>query len=79
MLRVTPQIHTPADEPVDQSALDGEAQSVGHMFRSRVASEMLSIREARPGDLLKLLRSIAEANTEPAPSPLQIPCSPRYR
>ena len=33
MLSASPQIHTPADEPVDQSVLDREAQSVGHMFR----------------------------------------------
>ena len=38
MLTASPQIHTPADEPVDQSVLDNEAQSVGHMFRDRVAA-----------------------------------------
>jgi len=38
MLSASPQINTPADEPVDQSVLDGEAQSVGHMFRKRVAA-----------------------------------------
>jgi long-chain acyl-CoA synthetase len=38
MLTASPQIHTPADEPVDQSVLAGEAQSVGHMFRDRVAA-----------------------------------------
>ena len=38
MLSASPQIHTPADEPVDQSVLDREAQSVGHMFRDRVAA-----------------------------------------
>jgi long-chain acyl-CoA synthetase len=38
MLSASPQIHTPADEPVDQSVLDRESQSVGHMFRDRVAA-----------------------------------------
>ena len=38
MLSASPQIHTPADEPVDQSVLDRAAQSVGHMFRDRVAA-----------------------------------------
>ena len=38
MLSASPQINTPADEPVDQSVLDNEAQSVGHMFRTRVAA-----------------------------------------
>ena len=38
MLSASPQIHTPADEPVDQSVLDREAQSVGHMFRNRIAA-----------------------------------------
>ena len=38
MLTASPQIHTPADEPVDQSVLGGEAQSVGHMFRDRIAA-----------------------------------------
>ena len=38
MLTASPQINTPADEPVDQSVLDNEAQSVGHMFRDRVAA-----------------------------------------
>ena len=38
MLTASPQIHTPADEPVDQSVLDNEAQSVGHLFRDRVAA-----------------------------------------
>ena len=33
-----PQIHTPADEPVDQSVLERRAQSVGHLFRDRVAA-----------------------------------------
>ena len=36
MLSASPQIHTPADEPVDQSVLDREARSVGHMFRDRI-------------------------------------------
>ena len=36
MLSASPQIHTPADEPVDQSVLDRAAESVGHMFRNRV-------------------------------------------
>ena len=38
MLSASPQINTPADEPVDQSVLSNEAQSVGHMFRDRVAA-----------------------------------------
>ncbi|HYN67694.1 MAG TPA: long-chain fatty acid--CoA ligase [Ornithinibacter sp.] len=38
MLSAPTQINTPADEPVDQSVLDNEAQSVGHMFRSRVTA-----------------------------------------
>ena len=38
MLTASPQIHTPADEPVDQSVLDSEARSVGHMFRDRVSA-----------------------------------------
>ena len=38
MLTASPQIHSPADEPVDQSVLDREAQSVGHMFRNRIAA-----------------------------------------
>ncbi|KRE61615.1 AMP-dependent synthetase/ligase [Nostocoides sp. Soil756] len=38
MLRATPQIHSPADEPIDQNVLDGRAASVGHLFRDRVAA-----------------------------------------
>lgn len=38
MQRVTPQIHSPADEPVDQSVLEHRARSVGHLFRERVAA-----------------------------------------
>jgi long-chain acyl-CoA synthetase len=38
MLTASPQINTPADEAVDQSVLDRESQSVGHMFRKRVAA-----------------------------------------
>ena len=38
MLTASPQIHSPADEPVDQSVLDNQAQSVGHLFRDRVAA-----------------------------------------
>ncbi len=38
MHRVTPQIHSPADEPVDQAVLEQRAQSVGHLFRDRVAA-----------------------------------------
>jgi long-chain acyl-CoA synthetase len=37
MLTASPQIHTPADEPVDSSLLEHRAQSVGHLFRERVA------------------------------------------
>ena len=36
MLVATPQIHLPADEPIDQGVLDDRAPSVGHLFRSRV-------------------------------------------
>ena len=38
MLTASPQINTPADEPVDQSIIDNEAQSVGHLFRNRVSA-----------------------------------------
>lgn len=38
MLTAAPQIHAPADEPVDQSVLEHRAQSVGHLFRDRVAA-----------------------------------------
>ncbi len=38
MLTASPQIHSPADEPVDQSVLENQAQSVGHLFRDRVAA-----------------------------------------
>ena len=38
MLSAAPQIHSPADEPVDQTIMADEAQSVGHMFRKRVAA-----------------------------------------
>ena len=38
MLTASPQINTPADEPVDQSIIDNEAQSVGHLFRDRVSA-----------------------------------------
>ncbi|WP_353950529.1 long-chain fatty acid--CoA ligase [Knoellia sp. S7-12] len=38
MLTARPQIHSPADEPIDQSLLDGRSQSVGHLFRERVAA-----------------------------------------
>jgi long-chain acyl-CoA synthetase len=37
MTTATPQIPTPADEPIDQSILDERAPSVGHLFRDRVA------------------------------------------
>ncbi|MGB7817507.1 MAG: long-chain fatty acid--CoA ligase [Ornithinibacter sp.] len=32
------QIPTPADEPVDTALMEGRAQSVGHLFRNRVAA-----------------------------------------
>ncbi|MGG5257380.1 AMP-dependent synthetase/ligase [Phycicoccus avicenniae] len=35
---VTPQINTPADEPVDHAVLEHRAQSVAHLFRDRVAA-----------------------------------------
>jgi long-chain acyl-CoA synthetase len=38
MLTAAPQIHAPDDEPVDQSVLERRAQSVGHLFRDRVAA-----------------------------------------
>ncbi|QIM20492.1 long-chain fatty acid--CoA ligase [Phycicoccus sp. HDW14] len=38
MHRVTPQINTPADEPVDHAVLENRAQSVAHLFRDRVAA-----------------------------------------
>ena len=38
MLTASPQIHAPADEPVDQSVLENRAQSVGHLFRDRVTA-----------------------------------------
>ena len=38
MLTASPQIHAPADEPVDHSVLEHRAQSVGHLFRDRVAA-----------------------------------------
>ncbi len=38
MHRVTPQINTPADEPVDHAVLERRAQSVAHLFRDRVAA-----------------------------------------
>lgn len=38
MLTATPQINAPGDEPVDHSVLDHRAQSVGHLFRDRVAA-----------------------------------------
>ncbi len=38
MLTASPQIHAPADEPVDQSVLENRAQSVGHLFRNRVTA-----------------------------------------
>ena len=38
MLTASPQIHAPTDEPVDQSILENEAQSVGHLFRDRVGA-----------------------------------------
>ncbi|HET6967227.1 MAG TPA: long-chain fatty acid--CoA ligase [Ornithinibacter sp.] len=38
MLTASPQIHAPADEPVDQSVLENRAQSVAHLFRDRVAA-----------------------------------------
>ncbi|HEU5240467.1 MAG TPA: long-chain fatty acid--CoA ligase [Ornithinibacter sp.] len=38
MLTASPQIHAPTDEPVDQSVLENRAQSVGHLFRDRVAA-----------------------------------------
>ncbi|MBM6400355.1 AMP-dependent synthetase/ligase [Phycicoccus sonneratiae] len=38
MHRVTPQINTPADEPVDHAVLEEPAQSVAHLFRDRVAA-----------------------------------------
>jgi long-chain acyl-CoA synthetase len=38
MLTAQPQIHAPADEPVDQGVLENRAQSVAHLFRERVAA-----------------------------------------
>ncbi|GGL40442.1 long-chain fatty acid--CoA ligase [Phycicoccus endophyticus] len=38
MHRVTPQFHTPADEPVDHAVLEHRAASVGHLLRDRVAA-----------------------------------------
>ena len=38
MLTASPQIHAPADEPVDQSVLENRARSVAHLFRDRVAA-----------------------------------------
>ena len=38
MLTASPQIHAPADEPVDHSALENRAQSVAHLFRDRVTA-----------------------------------------
>ncbi|HET7763449.1 MAG TPA: long-chain fatty acid--CoA ligase [Phycicoccus sp.] len=38
MLTAQPQIHAPADEPVDASVLEGRAESVAHLFRDRVAA-----------------------------------------
>lgn len=38
MHRVTPQIHSPADEPVDHAVLEHRARSVAHLFRDRVAA-----------------------------------------
>lgn len=37
MSTATSQIPTPADEPIDQSIISGRAQSVGHLYRERVA------------------------------------------
>ncbi|PRY54099.1 long-chain acyl-CoA synthetase [Knoellia remsis] len=36
MLKATPQIHSPADEPIDNSLLENRSPSVGHLFRDRV-------------------------------------------
>ena len=38
MTTAQPQIHAPADEPVDHKILEDRAQSVGHLFRDRVAA-----------------------------------------
>jgi len=38
MLAATPQIHSPADEPVDLQLIEERAASVGHLFRDRVAA-----------------------------------------
>ncbi len=38
MLTAQPQIHAPADEPVDHGVLDHLADSVAHLFRDRVAA-----------------------------------------
>jgi long-chain acyl-CoA synthetase len=38
MLTAAPQIHAPADEPVDQAVLEHRARSVAHLFRDRVAA-----------------------------------------
>ena len=38
MLAATPQIHSPADEPVDVQLIEERAASVGHLFRDRVAA-----------------------------------------
>ena len=37
MLSAQPQVHSPAEEPIDESVLNNRAQSVGHMYRDRVA------------------------------------------
>ena len=37
MLTAVPQTHRPADEPVDPSVIENRAESVGALFRSRVA------------------------------------------
>ncbi|MBM6404685.1 long-chain fatty acid--CoA ligase [Phycicoccus sp. CSK15P-2] len=38
MQPVSPQIHSPADEPVDHAVLENRARSVAHLFRDRVAA-----------------------------------------
>ncbi len=38
MITAAPQIHSPADEPVDYFLVENRARSVGHLFRDRVAT-----------------------------------------
>lgn len=37
-MTVAPQVHSPADEPIDEAALHNPAPSVGHLYRDRVAA-----------------------------------------